>query len=372
MKPVILNISLRRPEAASYRVFVGSGLLKQMPAILKKMKFANRYVIITDDVVKKIYGNDLKTMLEKAGLKTDIISFHPGERSKNEETKKRLDHAMLAKKCGRDSLILALGGGVVGDMAGYVAATYMRGIPYVQVPTSFLAMVDSSLGGKVGVDTPYGKNLIGAFWHPEAVIADTGCLAGLPKEQLVNGLMEAVKIFLTYDAKYFQLVLKNWKKILHKDRNLLQKIIAHAMELKIGVIVRDEHDLNERMVVNWGHTVGHAMEHLSNYTLLHGYGVALGILVESKIAQLVGVLSEKDFNTVRNAMKLFGIDEKEITGYNPEKVVQSTVLDKKNRDDKVKYVLLEKIGKVRKTHGKFSRDIAAKIVMEALKFFKTQ
>lgn len=364
-----LNIKLPVAPAVQYKVFVAPGLLKSLPKILKELKSAARYVIITDTFVEKIFGEKLLSTLKKANLQADLISFSAGEKNKNEETHRKLTHAMLAKKCGRDTMILALGGGVVGDIAGYVAATYMRGIPYIQIPTSLLAMVDSSIGGKVGVDTKYGKNLIGAFWHPEAVIADIDCLKNLPQEQLVNGLMEAVKIFLTYDQAAFESVEKNWKKILAKNSALLQKIIARAIELKIGVVVRDEHEANERMVVNWGHTIGHAVEHLSRYKFLHGYSVALGILVESKISQLLGVLSEKDFQTVQTALKKFGINEKDLQKFKISDIVNQTLIDKKARNGKVKYVLLEKIGKVKTTQKMFGHEVEEKTVKTALKFF---
>lgn len=371
-----LSIELPQPEAKQYRIFVAPGLLKNLAKVLGQIKpiawgkCAARYIIITDSIVKKLMGEKLLKSLKKAGLQAALITFPAGEKNKTEETHRKLTHAMLAKKCGRDTMVLALGGGVVGDTAGYVAATYMRGVPYVQIPTSFLAMVDSSIGGKVGVDTPYGKNLIGAFWHPEAVIADIDCLKNLPREQLVNGLMESVKIFLTYDRANFEFTQKNWAKILSKNTALLQKIIARSIELKTGVVVRDEHEANERMVVNWGHTIGHAVEHLSHFQLLHGYSVALGILVESKIAQLLGVLSEKDFTTVRASMKAFGINEKELRKFSVEKVVKQTLIDKKARSGKVKYVLLEKIGKVKTDKkGMFGHEVDAKVVRMAYAFF---
>lgn len=387
-----LNIKLRQPEAKKYRAVVGPGLLKTMPGILHGLppfngKTAARYVIITDDTVKKIAGDRLLKTLKEAGLKADLLTFPGGEKNKTEAVHQKLTHAMLAAQCGRDTMVLALGGGVVGDLAGYVAATYMRGVPYVQIPTSFLAMVDSSVGGKVGVDTPYGKNLVGAFWHPQAVIADIDCLKNLPREQLVNGLMESVKIFLTYDKAMFEYTRKNWNDILAELQNRgkfgsresqtdrykkrSEAIIARSIELKIGVVTRDEFEANERMVVNWGHTIGHAVEHLSRFRLLHGYSVALGILVESKIAELLGVLSGKDFKTVRESMKQFGIDERELGKFSPDAILKQTLIDKKSANGKVKYVLLQKIGGVKKdARGQFGHEVDQKTVVKALNFFK--
>lgn len=368
-----IKAKLPQQKAIEYQAHIGTGLLKQIPNLLKKLTPVSRYVIITDSTIKNILGLQLVKELKKAGLEVDMISFSAGEKNKNEATHSKLTHAMLQKKCGRDTMILALGGGVVGDMAGYVAATYMRGVPYVHIPTSFLAMVDSSIGGKVGVDTKFGKNLIGAFWHPKAVIIDINCLKKLPQVQLINGLMESVKIFLTYDAKALEVVENNWKKILKKDSPLLQKIVARSIELKIGVVTRDEHEANERMVVNWGHTIGHAIEHLSNFSFGHGYCVGYGILVESKIAELMGVLSTEDFEKVCEMMHEFGITKtalKEILKkFSTQAIIKQTLIDKKARSGKVKYVLLEKIGAVKIAKEMFGHEVDTSIVTKALTYF---
>ncbi len=362
-----LKVQLPKAQQITYPILVGSGLINQLPEILKQFKSVNRYVIITDKSVEKLYGKQLLDILTQAKLNADLISFPSGEKYKNEKIKMELGHSMLAKKYGRDTMVLSLGGGVVGDMAGFVAATYMRGVPYIQIPTSFLAMVDSSIGGKVGVDTEYGKNLIGAFWHPKVIIADMNFLKMLPEQQLLNGLMEAIKIFLTYDKSSFEFVMKNLKKILDKDEATLQKIIARAIELKIGVVTRDEHEQNERMVVNWGHTIGHAIEHLSRYTVMHGFAVAYGILVESKIAEILGVLSAKDFKIIEESLKTFNINRNFLRKFKILDIVATTQMDKKNSNGKVKYILLKKIGKVKKTEGKFGHPVSNNVVEKALK-----
>ncbi len=373
MNTVLFKVELPQPEAVKYKVDIGTGLLKKIPSLLGTLHPVSRYVIITDNTMKDIFGVQLIKELKKAGLQADIITFQSGEKNKTEETHSKLTHKMLQKKCGRDTMIIALGGGVVGDTAGYVAATYMRGIPYVNIPTSFLAMVDSSIGGKVGIDTPFGKNLIGAFWHPEAVIIDIDCIKKLPHGQLVNGLMESIKIFLTYDKGMFEVVENNWKKVLKKDLGLLQKIIARSIELKIGVVTRDEHEANERMVVNWGHTIGHAIEHLSNFSFGHGYCVGYGILVESKIAELMGVLSTEDFEKVCKAMNQFGITKKALKDilkkFSTRAIIKQTLIDKKSRNGKVKYVLLEKIGSVKTTKEMFGHEVDKSTVTKALTYF---
>ncbi len=365
-----LTINLPPQKPHSYNIFVGNGLLGQIPQILKKFQQASTYVIITDKNVEKIYGQYLHQLLKNTGLQAKIIAFPAGEKFKSEATKTFLDHQMLKSGCGRDSMILALGGGVVGDTAGFVASTYMRGIPYIQIPTSLLAMVDSSIGGKVGIDTAYGKNLIGAFWHPQAVIADIDCLKNLPRKQMLNGLFEVIKIFLTYDAKYFHFIEKN----LVRDKNFcsisnpsaLKKIITRAIELKIDTVCRDEHDGNERMVLNWGHTIGHALERLTNYRLFHGFAVAYGILVESKISQLMGVLPVDQFHAIEKFMKKLDITANFLQKFKINDIVNVTRMDKKSSFGKVKYVLLEKIGKVKALHGNFGHVVSDAIVKKAL------
>jgi len=385
MKTLVLD--LPQASAKSYKIFVGCGALKNVPKILRQLHHpASRYLIITDTIVKKIAGDALLQTLKKANLKADLVTFPTGEKNKNERTHSKLIHRMLAKKCDRDTMILALGGGVVGDLAGYVAATYMRGISYVQIPTTLLAMVDSSIGGKVGVDTPSGKNLIGTFWHPQAIIVDTDFLKNLPEQQLASGLMEAVKIFLTHDHEFFEFTQKNWSKIFdlksnvktknflqkQKKSSLLQKILTRAIQLKIDVITRDERENSERMVLNFGHTIGHAVEHLSKYKFSHGYSIALGMLVETKISQLLGILSEKDFQIIRSTFKQFSIQEKDLQKFSTQAVLSLTRIDKKSINAKARYIFLEKIGKVKNVNNMFAHEVDPKIVREALHFFSVR
>ncbi len=198
-KPIMMNIPASK--AFTYPILVASDLLAHPEKWLPTDWQKKRLVIITDDNVNKIYGKHLSTILEQA--KPLLLSFMPGEKSKNSQIKLNLEQRMIQAHCDRDTLILALGGGVVGDIAGFIAATYMRGISYIQIPTTLLAMVDSSVGGKTGINVPQGKNLIGAFWQPTCVIADMNCLSTLPQVHLINGLIEAIKMFATSDAKLF-------------------------------------------------------------------------------------------------------------------------------------------------------------------------
>lgn len=364
----IIHCRLKPAQTRDYDIFIGNGLLKHLPQLLNSRfpayRQAGRYIIIiTDEVVKKMYGAQLLANVKRAGLNADLLAVEAGEKSKCNVTKIWLEEQMLQKKCDRDTLILSLGGGVIGDLAGFVAATYMRGIPYIQIPTTLLAMVDSSIGGKVGINNAYGKNLIGAFWHPLATICDLDFLKNLPQKQLTNGLAEMIKIFLTYDAKSFYVAAKNFKKAANKD------LIKRAIELKTGVIFRDEHDQNERCVVNFGHTIGHVIEKLSSYKIQHGIAVALGILVESKISQLLGILEVRDYEIISKTICDLGIDEKMLQKFKTADILESTKGDKKNKSGQVLYVLLKKIGAVKKNGKKFAHPVDDIIVKKALGFF---
>src|ERR1051326_1002006 len=203
-----LLVKFKPATSRNYPVLVGSGISKSLYKLLPALKQASKLVIVSDFYVGKKYGTRLLTQLKKE-RDVLLIMIPEGERSKTQKFKTYVEHQMLKQGCDRNAIILALGGGGVGDLAGFVAATYMRGIPYIQIPTTLLAMVDSSLGGKTGIDTPQGKNLIGAFWQPRAVIVDTDFLKSLPQKQLINGLVEAVKMFMTSDAESFAYVEQN-------------------------------------------------------------------------------------------------------------------------------------------------------------------
>ena len=340
--------------------------IKKIPKLLKELSAANKYVIITDKNIEKLYGEKLYKMLKYNGFNVEIISIPPGEKSKSEYIKTKICDMMLRKKCGRDTMILALGGGVVGDVAGFVAAIYMRGIPYIQIPTSFLAMVDSSIGGKVGVDTKYGKNLIGAFWQPQAVIMDTDFLENLPITHLRNGLFEAVKIFITSDSASLGYIQKNLSKFFEGDRKVLQNVLIRAVKLKVAIVERDEKEGNERSILNFGHTIGHALELKSSYKLLHGFGVGAGIIVESKISELLGILSSKDYKFIKNFILKLLPPKNILQKFSTASILKATRSDKKSAKGRVKYILLKKIGEVYKTKGKFSHEVDDKLVKKAI------
>ncbi|OGG70481.1 3-dehydroquinate synthase [Candidatus Kaiserbacteria bacterium RIFCSPHIGHO2_12_FULL_53_13] len=353
-------------KSEKYPLVIGSGLQKELLAVVRREGRERRLAIITDNHVGKIWGQDLLKSLRRSGLPVELIHFPQGEGHKNQKTVTALQHELLKRRFGRDTLIIALGGGVVGDVAGFVAATYLRGVPYVNVPTTLLAMVDSSIGGKVGIDTPYGKNTVGAFWQPRAVVMDLRYLRGMPRRAIVNGLMEAVKTSLTSDGKGFPLALKLDLDQPLRTAGVLLRIIHSSARIKTGVTERDVREENERRLLNFGHTIGHALELLSGYRLPHGYAVGYGMLVESKISELLGVLSPLEFREVRNTLAKFGISTAALRRYPVNKILEATKRDKKTRAGVSHYVLLQSIGSVYKKAGQFAHPVPDAVVRKAL------
>ncbi len=358
-----IRVHLPSKKAYSYPICIGAKLLENVESYLPKCN--STVVIITDDTVKNLYATSLQQSLSQSNYKTLLLSFPAGEASKNSQTKSLLEEAMLVEACDRDSVILAVGGGVVGDVAGFIAATYMRGIAYIQVPTTLLAMLDSSVGGKTSIDTPQGKNLIGAFWQPKAVIADIACLKTLSQEHVVNGLVEAFKMFLTSDAKSLEFLDQNLDRILARDEALLSDVVRRAVSIKAEIVAQDEKDHNLRAILNLGHTIGHALEQLSEYTLLHGYAVALGLLLEAKIAQNRGYLEAQQYHYIKTVLQRLNISAALLKKFDIEAIIQKTKLDKKKRDGVVHYVLLNNLGSVYEAENQFVHAVDDEMVRSA-------
>jgi len=372
MKPTCF-IKIDSKEAKQIPIFIENGVFKNLPELLKKHIKASKYVIITDSNTKELYGETLLKLLKNSGLRVAMITFKSGEKSKNIVTCQKIYESLLQKSYGRDSAILALGGGVVGDVAGFVASIYLRGIRFAQIPTTLLAMVDSAIGGKVGIDTSHGKNLIGSFWQPEAVFADIDCLKTLPKKELINGLMEITKIFLTSDKKSFNFIEKNLQNIQKYDAKLFKKIITKSAQLKIDIIAKDEQEKSIRKILNFGHTIGHAVEQITDYKISHGYAIGLGMIMESVISYNLGILSKKDAQTIMTVLKKILIKTPEIVkaDYNIfkkigiEKIIKQTAFDKKNINGQAHYILLKEIGKVYIKNDQFAHGVLSQVVKKS-------
>lgn len=302
-----------------------------------------KYAIITDDKVKRLYGNKLKRTLEKAGITTEIFSFPNGEKSKRLETIEALANQMVEKQLDRSCKIIALGGGVVGDVAGLLSSLYMRGVPYIQIPTTLLAMVDSSVGGKTGIDLESGKNLLGTFNQPEKTLIDSQYLKTLPLKQIRNGLAEVIKYGVIKDPKLFTFIEENYEKILKLEGKEIAHIIKTSVKIKNGIVKRDEKEKGERMILNYGHTYGHAIERISNYTLLHGYAISLGMVIANKLAVKKDMLKYEDAKRIRTLLKKVGLPTVMV-----KKPTYNDILsDKKKIGNTINFILPTKIGSVK-------------------------
>ncbi len=361
-----LHVKIPPVPSRSYACYIDDGLLQDPITVQRIANYGQAIVMITDHHVKKRYAEDFAKRLRQHGCQVWLLSFPAGEKSKSQKTKQKLEQKMLSHHLDRQTLCLAVGGGVVGDMAGFIAATYQRGIAYIQIPTTLLAMVDSSVGGKTAIDTPQGKNLIGCFWQPQAVFADIACLKTLSIRQYNAGLVEAIKMFLTHDVRSFRYAAKNLPRILQRDPAALKQIIYRAIKIKASVVRTDEKEQNYRQVLNFGHTIGHALEHLSHYRLLHGHAVGLGILVEAKVAELLGRLPSDHYVMILAMLAKLGITPYALQSFTVQKIIEATKADKKNKAGKVYYVLLEKLGKVYSEKNVYAHPVADKVIKQAL------
>ncbi len=304
MREIKLNIV--RNEDLSYSVFICSsewgGLLDKVVNSISPTSV----VIVTDTIVSKLHLGVLVSYLPKS-IDYIVVEIPAGEKYKTRRTKEYIENRMLEFGVDRKGLLVAFGGGVVGDLGGFVAATYMRGIPFIQVPTTLLSMIDSSIGGKVAVDTPYGKNMIGAFYQPKAVVINVDFLKTLPSEQIRNGLAEVIKHAIIADRNFFDFLLENRDDILGLINDKLEELIAIGCSIKKNVVESDEKESGLRKILNFGHTVGHAIESVSNYKVLHGFAVSVGMVIESRIANKIGILPKEDLEKIREILSLYGL-----------------------------------------------------------------
>ncbi|RCK72598.1 MAG: 3-dehydroquinate synthase [Ignavibacteriae bacterium] len=328
----------------SYDIIIGITLNQIARYIFKK--FSERKIfILTDNNVEKLYGKKFADYFIKIGAKVSLLSFKAGEKSKTRNMKEVLEDKLISYGANRTSLILALGGGVVGDLAGFIAATLFRGIPYIQVPTTLLSQVDSSVGGKVGVDHPYGKNLIGAFYPPEDVLIDTSVLRTLTRINYLNGLAEVIKYGAILDPELFRLLESNSKLLMKPSSAILKNIISRCCQLKAKVVSKDEKENSYRRILNFGHTIGHAIELLSDYKIPHGFAIATGMAVEADFSVKLGLLQKNEFDRIKNLLSTFGFKTNLPRKYSMNDYLRAIQVDKKSSDYGINFTLLRKIGK---------------------------
>jgi 3-dehydroquinate synthase len=332
----------------SYAIKIGPSLLKNLGQECARLKLGERCAIITDKNAGKFYAKIVFDSLMRAGFSPTLVTVPAGETAKSLRAVEECYDQLATHRLERKSFIVALGGGVVGDLAGFVAATYLRGVPFVQVPTTLLAQVDSSVGGKTGVNLSAGKNLVGAFYQPRLVLCDLDTLKTLPEREYRAGLAEVFKYGIIFDAKLFERSEEQLFKILKRDQNTLAPIIARCCEIKAEVVSKDETESSLRAILNFGHTIGHAIENSFGYgKFLHGEAISIGQVAEAKLSKKILRLPERDAERIENLFLRADLPTRiHLNGTQRKKFFDAMRLDKKASDGQVKFVLARRIGKV--------------------------
>ncbi len=342
----IVNVPLGE---RSYEIKIGPGLLAQLGKACARLQLGRRFVIISDSNVAPIYAAKVQKTLQEAGFSGHLITMPAGETSKSLKVVQRCYDELAALKLERKSFVVALGGGVVGDLAGFVAATYMRGIPFVQIPTTLLSQVDSSVGGKVGVNLKAGKNLVGAFYQPKLVFCDLDTLDTLPAREYRSGLAEVIKYGIIYDASLFGRLEREMDRLLKREPNSLTAVIARCCQIKAEVVTQDETEGGLRAILNFGHTIGHGLEAISKYgKYLHGEAISIGQIAAAKLSEELSGLSAEESRRIRQLFERAGLP----VGVHLKRPQQGLLLkamqlDKKVSNGEIKFVLATRIGEVK-------------------------
>ena len=329
----------------SYPIIIENGCLKGIGEDLRTKGIAKRYGVVADDLVADLYGKVLMKSLKSAGLDAELLIFPHGEANKTLQTIGDLAGRLARSGFDRKDALIGLGGGVTGDITGFLASSYMRGISFIQIPTTLLAQVDSSVGGKTGVDIPEGKNLIGAFYQPKAVYIDISVLDSLPREELLGGLGEVIKYGVIRDAAFFDFLLNNRQGILSLEPELIKETVFFCCRIKSEVVSEDEREGGVRRILNYGHTIGHAVEGASDYTLIHGFAVSIGMVAAARLAVLNGLLAKADYNKIVDILKSYNMPIDVPKELDRARIKRFLLTDKKSVGGKVFYVLPTEIGK---------------------------
>lgn len=352
-----LNVNL---GDRSYPIHIGQNLLNQAELILPHLK-RKQVAVITNTTVAPLYLEKLCQSLRNEGVAVIPVILPDGEQYKTGETLNNIYDALLTNRCERNTTLIALGGGVIGDMVGYAAATFLRGVPFIQVPTTLLSQVDSSVGGKTGINHPLGKNMIGAFWQPKLVVADTQTLNTLPDRELSAGLAEVIKYGLIRDPEFFSWLEANMPALLARDPQALAYAIRRSCENKAEVVVADERESGERALLNLGHTFGHAIETGMGYGVwLHGEAVSAGTVLAARMSQLLGWMTDADVSRTVAILKQANLPV-DAPNLGLNKYMEYMGLDKKVADGKIRLILLQAIGR-----AIFTADYAPEALHETL------
>jgi 3-dehydroquinate synthase len=333
-------------RSSAYDVVIRGGIFDECGSLIAEACPAHRYAVISDSRVAELYGERMVSALAGEKLESVLFEFPAGEWNKTREIWSDLSDGLLRAGFGRDSAVVAVGGGVVGDLAGFVAATYMRGVPVVQIPTTLLAMVDSSVGGKTGVDTSSGKNLVGSFHQPSLVLIDPTALDTLSEPQFIAGLAEAFKHGAILDEAYFVRLAEDLPGICARDVDKLSQLVARSVEIKAEVVGRDEREAGYRRILNFGHTVAHAQETVSGYSWLHGEAVAVGMVLEAALGEAIGLTRPGVADRLRDVLISARLPVKLDAEIVPDHLMKAFELDKKREGGHTRFTLVSDIGTV--------------------------
>ncbi|HTQ75062.1 MAG TPA: 3-dehydroquinate synthase [Burkholderiales bacterium] len=327
----------------SYPIHVGTGLLGRADLVLPVLS-RKTVAVVSNVTVAPLFMDRVAGALVREGVEVVRIVLPDGEDHKDWRTLNSVFDVLLEKRCGRDTTLVALGGGVIGDLAGFAAAIYQRGVSYVQLPTTLLSQVDSSVGGKTAINHPLGKNMIGAFHQPRLVLADMDALKTLPERELRSGVAEVIKHGLVRDAAFFAWLESNIERLLARDAEALEHAVLRSVEIKADIVHQDERESGLRKVLNFGHTFGHAIETGSGYgTWLHGEAVAAGMAMAADLSRQLGYLSEADTGRIRSLLQRAGLPVAS-KGIAPERMQQLMSVDKKVKEGRIHFVVLERLG----------------------------
>ena len=331
-------------EGRGYPIHIGSGLLQRADLITRSLA-QPRVAVVTNATIESLYYASLARSLEASDVEVIKIVLPEGEAYKTWETLNQVFDALLANRCERKTTLIALGGGVIGDITGFAAASYQRGVPFIQIPTTLLAQVDSSVGGKTGINHPRGKNMIGAFYQPRLVLADTDTLMSLPERELKAGLAEVIKYGLIWDAAFFAWLEQNLDALLRRDALALTQAIRRSCEIKAEVVRQDEREMGIRAILNLGHTFGHAIEAgLGFGTWLHGEAVATGMVMAADLSCRLGRIGANDLQRVRALIEKAGLPV-DAPNLGTDRYLALMSLDKKVADGRIRLILLDEIGR---------------------------
>jgi 3-dehydroquinate synthase len=361
-----ISVGVQQPRG-TYDIVIGAGALEAIATLVRDTAPAHRYALISDSTVARLYGDRVLASLTDGGLRAERFEFPAGESNKTRASWQALSDALLTRRFGRDSCVIALGGGVTGDLAGFVAATFMRGVPLVQAPTTLLAMVDAAIGGKTGVDTSDGKNLIGSFHQPRLVLSDPTVLATLPEQELRSGLAECVKHGAIADAAYLDWIAQSAAVVLSHTSDALERLVGRSAEIKADFVNLDPFESGARKALNFGHTVGHAIETLAEYTLAHGYAVSIGMVAEARIGETEGVTLPGTAATLAGTLASVGLPTELPTGSRGDLLIERMTLDKKARAERIEITLLHGLGQVARTAaGAWTHPVSADAIRAVL------